>query len=54
MLDGELVFEVGFAWCMILWTYVVADGASTCRLRRHGNRARRIRHHPLYDEADEG
>jgi hypothetical protein len=22
MLEGELVFEVGFAWCLILWTYV--------------------------------
>jgi hypothetical protein len=23
MLDGEMIFELGFAWCMILWTYVV-------------------------------
>ena len=22
MLDGEMVFELGFAWCLILWTYV--------------------------------
>jgi len=22
MLEGEVVFEVGFAWCLILWTYV--------------------------------
>jgi len=22
MLEGELVFEVGFAWCLILWTFV--------------------------------
>jgi hypothetical protein len=22
MLDGEMVFELGFAWCLILWTFV--------------------------------
>ena len=53
MLDGELVFEVGFAWCMILWTFVVADGAST-PTSPHGTRTRQIRPRSLYGEADEG
>ena len=53
MLDGELIFEVGFAWCMILWTYAVADRPATLPTARHANRARRTRH-PLYDDADEG
>ena len=54
MLDGELIFEMGFAWCLILWTYAVADRPLPVTLHRHANRARRMRHHPLYDDIDEG
>lgn len=29
MLEGEVVFEVGFAWCLILWTHVAPARAVT-------------------------
>jgi predicted tellurium resistance membrane protein TerC len=29
LLQGEIVFQVGFAWCLIEWTYALAD-----RMRR--------------------
>jgi hypothetical protein len=25
LLQGEIVFQVGFAWCLIEWTYALAD-----------------------------
>jgi hypothetical protein len=27
LLQGEIVFQVGFAWCLIEWTYALADHA---------------------------
>lgn len=29
MLEGEVVFEVGFAWCLILWTHVAPAREAT-------------------------
>jgi hypothetical protein len=28
LLQGEIVFQVGFAWCLIEWTYALADRTS--------------------------
>jgi hypothetical protein len=28
LLQGEIVFQVGFAWCLIEWTYALADRRS--------------------------
>jgi len=25
MLEGEVVFEIGFAWCLVLWTYAASN-----------------------------
>ena len=25
LLQGEIVFQVGFAWCLIEWTYALAE-----------------------------
>jgi hypothetical protein len=25
LLQGEIIFQVGFAWCLIEWTYALAD-----------------------------
>jgi hypothetical protein len=27
LLQGEIIFQVGFAWCLIEWTYALADRA---------------------------
>jgi hypothetical protein len=27
LLQGEIVFQIGFAWCLIEWTYALADRA---------------------------
>lgn len=27
LLQGEIVFQIGFAWCLIEWTYALADSA---------------------------
>lgn len=53
MLDGELIFEVGFAWCLILWTYAVGDDLTLAPPRRHAIRARRSRHPIAYDDIDD-
>ncbi len=29
MLDGEIIFEIGFSWCVILWTYVAQSPSLT-------------------------
>jgi len=29
LLQGEIIFQVGFAWCLIEWTYALADRART-------------------------
>ena len=49
MLDGELVFEAGFAWCLVLWTYAISSpagwGVSVLR-------AKRVRHGQPYGGVD--
>lgn len=29
LLQGEIIFQVGFAWCLIEWTYALADRVRT-------------------------
>jgi hypothetical protein len=28
MLEGEIAFELGFSWCLILWTYALSTPTS--------------------------
>ncbi|MBW4029966.1 MAG: hypothetical protein HIU57_04710 [Acidobacteria bacterium] len=50
MLEGELVFEVAFAWCLVLWTYVVPARPLAGGTPRPTDRTRRVRHRRLNDD----